>query len=148
MKLNIKAQFNTPFTTKININIHYNIYIPIFYALFIHYLQIDIWFKLSVVDADCRLAGAALIAPVVNYWWPGFPANLSTEAYYKQPLADQWTLRVAHHLPWLTYWWNTQKFFPASSVVTMKPEIFSSQDFEIFTKVPGPEREKCKVHIL
>ncbi|GMP53451.1 hypothetical protein CsSME_00018901 [Camellia sinensis var. sinensis] len=28
------------------------------------------------------LAGVALIAPVVNYWWPGFPANLSKEAYY------------------------------------------------------------------
>ncbi|KAK9912024.1 hypothetical protein M0R45_035898 [Rubus argutus] len=32
-----------------------------------------------------RLAGATLHAPVINYWWPGFPANLSTDAYYKQP---------------------------------------------------------------
>ncbi|THG18924.1 hypothetical protein TEA_007805 [Camellia sinensis var. sinensis] len=30
------------------------------------------------------LAGVALIAPVVNYWCPGFPANLSKEAYYQQ----------------------------------------------------------------
>lgn len=112
---------------------------------FIHNLEIEICFKLGILDADCRLAGAALIAPVVNYWWPGFPENLSTEAYYKQPIADQWTLRVAHHVPWLTYWWNTQKLFPSSSVIATTHDIFSSQDFEIFVKLPAHERAKCKV---
>ncbi|KAG6760479.1 hypothetical protein POTOM_037002 [Populus tomentosa] len=82
-----------------------------------------------------RLAGAALIAPVVNYWWPGFPANLSTEAYYLQLPQDQWTLRVAHHAPWLTYWWNTQKWFPASAVAARKPEVFSRQDLELLSMV-------------
>uniref|UniRef100_A0A1S3YA51 AB hydrolase-1 domain-containing protein n=1 Tax=Nicotiana tabacum TaxID=4097 RepID=A0A1S3YA51_TOBAC len=43
-----------------------------------------------------RLAGVALVAPVVNYWWPGFPANLSTEGYNLQLPQDQWALRVAH----------------------------------------------------
>ncbi|KAI3983920.1 hypothetical protein MKX01_022787, partial [Papaver californicum] len=43
------------------------------------------------------LAGATLVAPVINYWWPGFPGNLSIEAYEKQFLQDQWTLRVAHY---------------------------------------------------
>jgi len=81
-----------------------------------------------------RLAGAGLIAPVVNYWWPGFPANLSTEAYYQQFRQDQWTLRVAHYTPWLTYWWNTQKWFPASSVAAKSPDILSPQDKEILTK--------------
>ncbi|KAJ6986639.1 uncharacterized protein [Populus alba] len=84
-----------------------------------------------------RLAGATLIAPVVNYWWPGFPANLSTEAYYQQPPQDQWTLRVAHHAPWLTYWWNTQKWFPASAVAAQKPEVFSRQDLELLFMVTG-----------
>ncbi|XP_057477047.1 uncharacterized protein LOC130764748 isoform X2 [Actinidia eriantha] len=46
-----------------------------------------------------RLAGATLIALVVNYWLPGFPANLSKEAYYKQFPQDQWALRVAHYAP-------------------------------------------------
>ncbi|XP_004307062.1 PREDICTED: uncharacterized protein LOC101314695 [Fragaria vesca subsp. vesca] len=78
-----------------------------------------------------RLAGATLYAPVVNYWWPGFPANLSADAYYKQPLGDQWALRVAHYIPWLTYWWNTQKVFPSSTVIARNPENFSSQDLEI-----------------
>ncbi|KAJ0101541.1 hypothetical protein Patl1_05898 [Pistacia atlantica] len=40
-----------------------------------------------------RLAGATLIAPVINYWWPGFPRNLSTEAYNLQLPQDQWALR-------------------------------------------------------
>uniref|UniRef100_A0A803QUN9 AB hydrolase-1 domain-containing protein n=2 Tax=Cannabis sativa TaxID=3483 RepID=A0A803QUN9_CANSA len=89
-----------------------------------------------------RLAGAGLIAPVINYWWPSFPKNLSTEAYYQQPPQDQWALRVAHYLPWLTYWWNTQKFFPASSVIASNPQTLSPQDMEIMKKLfsaSGPD---------
>jgi hypothetical protein len=87
-----------------------------------------------------RLAGATLIAPVVNYWWKGFPANLSSDAYYKQQPQDQWSLRVAHYVSWLTFWWNIQKWFPAASVVANKPEnIFSRQDFEIISKLAGRE---------
>ncbi|CAN1298117.1 hypothetical protein LINPERPRIM_LOCUS23722 [Linum perenne] len=81
-----------------------------------------------------KIAGAALIAPVVNYWWPGFPANLSREAYYFQLPQDQWTLRVAHYAPWLTYWWNTQKWFPASGVAARHPQVFSRQDLEILSR--------------
>lgn len=81
-----------------------------------------------------RLAGAALLGPVGNYWWPGFPANVSKEAYSQQLVADQWAVRVAHYAPWLTYWWNTQKWFPASSVIAHRPEIFSAADLEIFSK--------------
>ncbi|KAJ0088560.1 hypothetical protein Patl1_32491 [Pistacia atlantica] len=82
-----------------------------------------------------RLAGAVLLAPVINYWWPGFPGNLCKEAYYQQLPQDQWTLRVAHYAPWLTYWWNTQKFFPASSVISHSTEILSPQDIEILPKL-------------
>ncbi|GAV80197.1 Abhydrolase_6 domain-containing protein [Cephalotus follicularis] len=82
-----------------------------------------------------RLAGATLLAPVVNYWWPGFPANLSKEAYYEQLTQDQWTLRVAHYVPWLTYWWNTQKWFPASSVAAHSTDILSRQDKELMPKL-------------
>ncbi|XP_011032854.1 PREDICTED: uncharacterized protein LOC105131535 [Populus euphratica] len=92
-----------------------------------------------------RLAGATLIAPVVNYWWPGFPANLSTEAYYQQPPQDQWTLRVAHHAPWLTYWWNTQKWFPASAVAAQKPEVFSRQDLELLFMATGGGKDNKRL---
>lgn len=81
-----------------------------------------------------RLAGAGLLAPVVNYWWTSFPANLSSEAFYEQFPQDQWALRVAHYTPWLTYWWNTQKWFPGSSVIARRSGIFSPQDKEIIAK--------------
>ncbi|KAK9170422.1 hypothetical protein Syun_002562 [Stephania yunnanensis] len=81
-----------------------------------------------------RLAGAALVAPVVNYWWPGFPANVSKDAYYDQLGPDQWALRVAHYVPWLTYWWNTQNLFPSSSVAAHDPRIFSPPDMSVAAK--------------
>ncbi|KAL6328473.1 hypothetical protein AAG906_038348 [Vitis piasezkii] len=86
-----------------------------------------------------RLAGATLIAPVINYWWPGFPANLSKEAYYQQFPQDQWALRVAHYTPWLTYWWNTQKLFPASSVIGGRPQL-SRKDMEIIQQMAARPR--------
>ncbi|CAK7325244.1 unnamed protein product [Dovyalis caffra] len=89
-----------------------------------------------------RLAGATLIAPAVNFWWSGFPANLSTEAYNGQMPQERWTLRVAHYTPWLTYWWNTQKWFPASASIALKPEIFSRQDLQLlsmFTEETRPQ---------
>ncbi|CAK9315564.1 unnamed protein product [Citrullus colocynthis] len=85
-----------------------------------------------------RLAGASLLAPVINYWWPSFPANLSKEGFSSQLPEDQWTQSVAHHLPWLTYWWNTQKLFPALSILAGRREIFSSQDFEIIRSFEKP----------
>ncbi|KAL8538847.1 hypothetical protein ACS0TY_000737 [Phlomoides rotata] len=80
-----------------------------------------------------RLAGATLIVPVVNYWWPGFPTDLATEAYNQQFPQDQWALRVAHHAPWLVYWWNTQKWFPGSSVAAGKPN-FTAPDLQVLSK--------------
>ncbi|KAK2973935.1 hypothetical protein RJ640_001403, partial [Escallonia rubra] len=95
----------------------------------------------SDICGSHRLLGATLVAPVVNYWWPGFPANLSTEAYYEQYPQDQWALRVAHYTPWLTYWWNTQKWFPGSSVISGTAK-FSRQDLEIISKFAGSEQQK------
>ncbi|XP_022892551.1 uncharacterized protein LOC111407359 [Olea europaea var. sylvestris] len=83
-----------------------------------------------------RLAGAALIAPVINYWWSSYPANLSSKAYNLQPLEDQWALRVAHYTPWLVYWWNTQKWFPSSSVTAGKPNLLAP-DLKIVSKIAG-----------
>ncbi|XP_054804787.1 uncharacterized protein LOC129307791 isoform X2 [Prosopis cineraria] len=82
-----------------------------------------------------RLAGAVLIAPVVNYWWSGLPANLTKEAYYQQKPQDQWTQRVSHYIPWLTYWWNTQTWFPSSSVIAHSQDVLSRQDKELMPKM-------------
>lgn len=86
-----------------------------------------------------RLAGATLIAPVINFWWSGLPANLSTEGFSTQLLWDRWSLRVAHYAPWLTYWWNTQKLFPSLSVISQSPEMLSRQDKELIPNFPGKE---------
>ncbi|KAJ7971542.1 Alpha/beta-Hydrolases superfamily protein [Quillaja saponaria] len=82
-----------------------------------------------------RLAGAVLLAPVVNYWWTGFPTNLSSIAFSQQLLRDQWALRVSHYTPWLTYWWNTQKWFPSLSVIAHSPDNFSKKDKELVPKI-------------
>ncbi|CAK9141696.1 unnamed protein product [Ilex paraguariensis] len=59
-------------------------------------------------------------APVINYWWPGFPA-----IYPQKPTTSNFhrtsgLYGVAHFIPWLTYWWNTQKWFPPSSVIAQR----------------------------
>ncbi|KAL4575307.1 hypothetical protein LXL04_022149 [Taraxacum kok-saghyz] len=88
-----------------------------------------------------RLAGVALIAPVVNYWWSSFPAKLSWEAYKLQPRQDQFAVGVSHYAPWLVYWWNTQKWFPSSSVIAGKPN-FSPSDWELIFKIQRDESPK------
>ena len=88
------------------------------------------------------------MAPVINYWWPGFPSNLSTEAYHQQLPQDQWALRVAHYFPFLVYWWNTQKLFPASGVAARRPEIFSRQDVQILQKSAHRQNHKVVNFLL
>nr|XP_043609535.1 uncharacterized protein LOC122581376 [Erigeron canadensis] len=91
-----------------------------------------IWSYLKYIPN--RLAGAVLIAPVVNYWWPNLPANLSQHEFSKQFVQDQWSFRVAHYYPSLTYWWNTQKWFPSLSVIAHSPDVLSRQDVELVPK--------------
>jgi hypothetical protein len=81
-----------------------------------------------------RLSGVAIMGPVGNYWWSGYPYNISWAAWNVQMPQDQWAVRVAHHAPWLTYWWNTQKFFPSSSGITFNPAILSREDMTIIPK--------------
>ncbi|XP_006648690.2 probable lysophospholipase BODYGUARD 1 [Oryza brachyantha] len=81
-----------------------------------------------------RLAGVSILGPVGNFWWSGFPSNVSTAAWYVQLPQDQWAVRVAHHAPWLAYWWNTQKMFPASSVISFNPAVLSREDMAAVPK--------------
>ncbi|XP_065856278.1 uncharacterized protein [Euphorbia lathyris] len=77
-----------------------------------------------------RLAGVSLLTPAINYWWPGFPSNLSVEAYNQMLTQDQWAFRVIHYIPWLALWWSNQKWFPSSSIVANDP-VLSHQDKQI-----------------
>ncbi|WVZ68086.1 hypothetical protein U9M48_017076 [Paspalum notatum var. saurae] len=59
-----------------------------------------------------RLAGAALVVPAVNYWWP-LPADVSRSAYGKLDARDRRAFWVTHHAPSLFYAWITQRWFRA-----------------------------------
>ncbi|RWW04026.1 hypothetical protein GW17_00032774, partial [Ensete ventricosum] len=71
----------------------------------------------DALELGPRIAGAAIMAPVINYRWPGFPRHLSEEAYRKQQPGDQWALRVAYYAPWLLHWWMKQSWLPSSTVI-------------------------------
>ncbi|XP_028071030.1 uncharacterized protein LOC114273438 isoform X1 [Camellia sinensis] len=94
-----------------------------------------------------RLAGVGLIVPAINFWWPSFPLQLCSDEYKKQPMKDQWKLRVAHYAPGLLYWWMTQKWFPSCSIMARDPLIFAKRDFDILKKmleVPNPDEHKIR----
>jgi len=64
-----------------------------------------------------RLAGLAMMAPVINYRWRGLPRGLARQLYRKQTVGDQWSLRVAYYAPWLLHWWMSQSWLPTSTVI-------------------------------
>ena len=72
-------------------------------------------YALIVWLGRCRLAGVALAAPAVNYWWP-LPANMSRTAYGKLHVRDRRTFWITHHAPSLLHAWLAQKSLSASSV--------------------------------
>ncbi|XVF55700.1 hypothetical protein PTKIN_Ptkin06aG0058100 [Pterospermum kingtungense] len=92
-----------------------------------------------------RLAGATLIAPAINYWWSGFPANLSSEAYQQQLRQDQWALRVSHYAPWLTYWWNSQKWFPSFSIIAYSTDVLSSEDKKLLPHIASTRKHPASL---
>ncbi|XP_020673036.1 uncharacterized protein LOC110092718 [Dendrobium catenatum] len=88
-----------------------------------------VWASIKYIPG--RLAGAALLAPVINYWWPGFPKNLTEEVYNKQALGDQWALRISHHAPWLLHWWMKQSWLPTSTVVKATTHLPNRLDEQV-----------------
>ncbi|XP_042510526.1 uncharacterized protein LOC122085968 [Macadamia integrifolia] len=116
--------------------------------------QLDIGSKFYVIGASMggysvwgclkyiphRLAGVSLVSPVVNYWWPSLPANLSRNALREKSKPDQWLFRIAHYAPGLQYWLTTQKWLPSFPLFEGHPVIFSSKDKEILTKTPDTIR--------
>ncbi|RVW42632.1 hypothetical protein CK203_098298 [Vitis vinifera] len=68
------------------------------------------------------------IQVLCNWFFHGWTGDLELPQ-------DQWALRVAHYTPWLTYWWNTQKWFPACSVAEHTTNIISHQDKKLMLKL-------------
>ncbi|KAF8707072.1 hypothetical protein HU200_030301 [Digitaria exilis] len=87
-----------------------------------------------------RLSGAALVVPIINYWWPSFPAELSRQAFKKLVVPEQRTLWLAHHVPSLLYLWMTQRWLPSSAAAMHHPEIFSKHDMEVLQKMMAMPR--------
>ncbi|XP_027342561.1 uncharacterized protein LOC113855218 isoform X1 [Abrus precatorius] len=82
-----------------------------------------------------RLAGLALIAPVINYRWPSFPGSLIREDYRRKLV--QWALWLANHCPKLLHWWVTQKWLPSAAVIEKNPAFFNKSDIDILKTIPG-----------
>ncbi|GJR55456.1 alpha/beta hydrolase fold protein [Tanacetum coccineum] len=82
-----------------------------------------------------RLAGATLISPGINYWWPNLPSNLSNEAFSRQLKQDQWAYRVAQYVPWLSYWWYTHKWFSSFSIIESSLAILPAPDLQVLSKL-------------
>ncbi|XP_002973599.2 uncharacterized protein LOC9642816 [Selaginella moellendorffii] len=78
-----------------------------------------------------RLAGVAMMAPVVNYWWPSASKEISGEAFSSRPLGDKITLRIAHYAPWLMHTWSKQTFLPSFLNGIGKEKFMNKMDLEI-----------------
>jgi len=106
---------------------------PKFYVIGISLGCHAVWGALKYIPD--RIAGAAMMAPVVNYWWPGFPPELAAEVYAKQEVGDQWALRVSHHAPGILHWWMEQSWLPTSTVVAGTTPLPNERDAEIRSKM-------------
>ncbi|KAI4304738.1 hypothetical protein MLD38_040212 [Melastoma candidum] len=94
-----------------------------------------------------RLAGVTLLVPVVNYWWPSLPPDLARAGLRKQLKRDQCKLWIAHHMPWLMYWWMTQRLFPYSSIMQRHPILLNPRDLatiQAMSKFPNPDEHKIR----
>ncbi|XP_020585609.1 uncharacterized protein LOC110028199 [Phalaenopsis equestris] len=94
-----------------------------------------------------RIAGVALLTPVINYHWPSFPKKLSQEAYEQQHVGDQWSLRICYYAPWLLHWWMSQSWLPSSTVVKGTTHLPNHRDAEYreFSFSSGIRDERRKV---
>ncbi|RWR82337.1 hypothetical protein CKAN_01105300 [Cinnamomum micranthum f. kanehirae] len=104
---------------------------PRFYVIGISMGSYAAWSCLKHIPH--RLAGVALIVPLINYWWPSFPVNLCRATYSTLLVQDQWALRIAHYAPHLVYWWATQKWFPTFSA--LDGSTLCQKDREIIQKI-------------
>ncbi|CAI9105617.1 OLC1v1004584C1 [Oldenlandia corymbosa var. corymbosa] len=82
-----------------------------------------------------RLAGAALIVPMINYKWRTLPKDLVKDDYRKN--LSKWIIWLCRHTPGLLHWWLTQKVFPSANVLDKNPAFFNSKDLESLGNTPG-----------
>ena len=116
-----------------------------FYVIGVSIGSYSIWACLKYIPH--RLAGATLVVPVANFWWPSFPPELTKQVFRNQLKRDKVKLTIAHHFPALIYWWMTQKWFPYSSIMERHPILFNKRDVETIQQmpqVPDPNEHKVR----
>lgn len=104
-----------------------------FYVIGVSMGSYSIWGCLKYIPD--RLAGAALIVPTVNYWWPSLPHSLVSKDYRRQLV--QWAIWFSHYAPGLLYWWVTHKWIPSTAVLERNPVFFNDRDINILKSIPG-----------
>ncbi|KAJ1440682.1 Alpha/Beta hydrolase fold [Sesbania bispinosa] len=82
-----------------------------------------------------RLAGVAMIAPIINYEWPSLPESLVKEDYRRKLV--KWALWLANYSPRLLHWWVSQKWLPSNSVIEKNPAFFNKRDIDTLKRIPG-----------
>ncbi|XP_038901674.1 uncharacterized protein LOC120088442 [Benincasa hispida] len=82
-----------------------------------------------------RLAGTALIVPLVNYQWPSLPFSLIKEDYRRKLL--KLGLWLSTYTPGLLHWWVSQNWIPSTSVLEKNPIFFNERDIDILKAIPG-----------
>ncbi|CAO2824770.1 unnamed protein product [Amaranthus hypochondriacus] len=94
-----------------------------------------------------RLAGVAFVVPVVNYWWPSLPSELSSKVFNKLPLMERWRLRLIHYAP--KFAWLLQQRLPLPTIdliLKENPKIFNKSDLAIMKLLSElPSSDKGKV---
>ncbi|GAV86736.1 Abhydrolase_6 domain-containing protein [Cephalotus follicularis] len=104
-----------------------------FYVIGVSMGSYSIWSCLKHIPH--RLAGVALVAPVVNYRWPSLPEKM---------IRDDWRRKLvglsfwaSKHTPGLLHWWVTQDWLPSTSALEKNPVFFNDRDIEVLKKIPG-----------
>ncbi|XP_028772489.1 uncharacterized protein LOC114762797 isoform X1 [Neltuma alba] len=106
---------------------------PKFYVVGVSMGSYATWSCLKYIPH--RLAGVALVAPVINYHWPSLPESLIKEDYRRKLM--RWAMWLAKFSPTLLHWWVTQKWLPSTSVIEKNPRFFNTRDIEILKMIPG-----------
>ncbi|CAA7405373.1 unnamed protein product [Spirodela intermedia] len=95
-----------------------------------------------------RVAGAALVAPLVNFWWASLPAEMARAAYEKREASDQRAMWIARYAPWLLHGYMTQNLVTPSAALARHPNVFSPQDLQILATLsqnPNPPENKARL---
>ncbi|CAG7870091.1 hypothetical protein BRARA_F02013 [Brassica rapa] len=105
-----------------------------FYLIGISMGSYTVWSCLKHIPQ--RLAGVAMVAPVVNYRWPSIPKSLMKNDYRREVL--KWSFWIAKYFPGLLHWWVTQNMFPTTSMLEKTPaNYFNDQDIEVLKHTKG-----------